>query len=441
MNGAQSDGWREDLERAVLGAALFDPHAAVEVVGKIPGPEVFSGQSRALVFEAVRDAVMGGRPVDVLTVVEALRERGTLERVGGAAWVAGLVDALPDSANAWWYAERLVEAWRRERVAAELKRGAVELGRPDADPDEVVARVMGVASGTGGDGERLHKVTELADDVLARTMDPGADDGELVEFPLLSPPLLPIRPAGNTVLAGVPGSGKSALADQIAIEVARAGWPVLILGLEVTAWERTARLMAALSGVSVTSILTRQVPPALVGKLHEAREELAMLNIELADAAGLSLGALCAVIQRRALAGGVKLVVVDYVQLVANPARGRSREQEVAEVSRTLTQLANRHGFRLLLVSQLSRNSQREKRAPDLHDLRDSGQIEQDASEVVMIGPPAEGSYGRTQVIYVRKQRFGPVGKIPVLFDGRRLQFSRVPEAPGDPRAGAGWED
>lgn len=414
-----------DLERALLGNLIARPSEITDAALEVE-PQHMSSDAAAI-YSAILSLHRKGDPVHLVSVVEELKSAGAIDAAGGVTAIAELTDQMPQVGLAGYTARKIRDARRRADARADLREADKRLANGD-DPETVAAWLLRRAMRSRS-GRDVTAAGELAGTVVTDVAE-ARTQTDVVRIRLLEPTLLPIHTGATYVIAGATSTGKSALADQIALTLAEAGWPVLVMGLEMSTWERTARLLSSLSGVSISAILCRELPPESINALAIAQDRLESLPVSLADCAGFTLERVCALIEREHVAGRAKAVVVDYIQLVGVSRRGRSREQEVSEVSRTISQLAARLGVAVLLVAQLSRLHLRERRPPELHDLRDSGQIEQDADTVIMLAPVGDdGLSDPRRVAYIRKQRFGQLGRIPLFFDGARLRYRRVDDA------------
>jgi replicative DNA helicase len=238
------------------------------------------------------------------------------------------------------------------------------------------------------------------------------------------------------VLAARPGQGKSALAMNFGVAAATAGFPVYLASLEMGRDELTDRMIATISGVPHERVTDMESATAEQwGKVQDASALLANLPMWIDDSADSSLSDIKAKVMRtdadakRAGYSGVKLVVVDYLQLMREAVKaGRSREQAVSENSRGLKVLANELDIPVIVLAQMNRDVEKRSGPPKLSDLRESGSIEQDADVVMFLhretkdGESNMGS-GPTTLI-IAKQRGGKTGPMPLVFNGDTMQFA-----------------
>lgn len=412
-----------ELEASVLGAAMVSPVALFEVLELLKADDFYLEAHRT-VFEWIEALAEEGKPVDLGLVVNSLREHGQLEKVGGASAVSGFVDEMPDVGNVRYHAEALRDlATKRAllelagQIAADAQTvpGSDLLDRTMAatldiagaqDRGETVRAGEAVAA-VGKESLRIHDGE--AESVVVRT---GIDALDAKVF---------LRHGKMVVIAGATSSGKTALALQIAENVARRGRNVHFFSLEMDRAELAARILCARTGLWVNAIEAGTYDDLSRDKLDGAVREAQDLRLWIDDSPGLTPLEIRARARQTQLRHGLDLVVVDYLQLVTPPERSRNREQEVAEISRALKLTARSLRVPVVVCAQLSRKHLDEKRAPNLHDLRESGAIENDSDVVLMVERPNRTD--PTTFLYVRKQRQGPVCNFAAAFDAVRMRF------------------
>ena len=420
-----------DAEEALLGACLLARPAIGAALGVGLEADDFYRPSHGLLFAAVRGLYLNGRPVDGITVAAALRETGTLEEAGGTARLAELAAGAPSlgAARAEAYARIVRGSANERRMAGALAEAAEVLRQPGSPEDKRgrIAELLGdvlVAPEAAGP-------TSLGD--WARLALEEAEGGPPLRIPTglvdldraLGGGLVP---GGLALLAARPSMGKTALALNIALGAARAGHPTLFESVEMPGREIVRRALAC---------SPRGVPLADLEHVHEdgrvaeaawrTQLELAALPVELVD---VDRDVSEIVARARRLAArpeGLRLVVVDYLQLI-NTTAGERREREVAAISRSLKLLARELDVGVLAVAQLSREAERRAdKRPMLADLRDSGQLEQDGDAIMFIyrdevyDPESEDA-GTAEVL-VAKHRNGPTGRLRLGWQPEHTRF------------------
>ena len=418
-----------EAERAVLGACLLDRDALLAVTDLL-SPGDFYDQRHRMAYELVQEMARKDRAVDALTFWDEGERKGLLERLGGQPFIAGLVDAVTTTANAEHHA-RLVrdKAVLRSliKVGAEIARlGYAEERDREETLDEAERLVFDIAgSGSTSTVRPLRQVLG----VTFREIEERFHQGALVtgvptgydDFDRLTGGL---QPGSLNILAARPSMGKTALALNIAQNAAvRGGLPVLVFSLEMGAEQLAQRLLGSEAKVNIHDLRTGRFHESAWENLAAAAGTLSEAPLFIDDSSLLStleLRARC----RRFLAqqGSLGLVVVDYLQLMSLSQRVDSKQQEVAEISKSLKGVAREFRVPVLALSQLSRAVElRNDKRPQLSDLRDSGAIEQDADLVVLLYRP--GYYEREQgeanpqaEAIVAKHRNGPTGKVDLIF-------------------------
>lgn len=408
-----------DAERAVLGAVLLGGQPAVDdaITEQLAGVD-FSLQRHALVWEACLALSDAGDAISSLTVCDHLSSKNLLLAAGGSASVAALEAAMPSAALLREAVRVVMEAASLRRIAeagALIARAAIER---DAPASELLQRAQEVFFGL----ERHRQRTVVADRVAAlrsvmdRIGQPGArglpTGWRTLDTDLLKRGLLP----GNFVIVGArPSMGKTVFGHQLAANVADAGIPTAFFSLEMTPEELIEREVAAKARLSTT------VWPQAVGsgRLQRAAAHVSERMLSIVHCPGANVSAIAANARRLVARNGVQLIVLDYLGLVAGTGAYRGqRTQEVGEVSRALKALAGELMIPIVALAQLNRGVEgRPDKRPGLSDLRDSGEIEQDADVVAFLHRPdyylrekcPEDLQNICEVI-VAKQRNGPTG-------------------------------
>jgi len=415
-----------EAEQSVLGAVLMSSEAANVALERLH-PEDFYRPAHQQVFEAIRRLFDTNQPIDAITVAEILRKEGALERVGGVAFLTGLLDVVPAAANVEYYASIVEEhAVRRRlmRVGGEIGMLAVEMAKPIADVvDRAEQAVFAVSDRRVGDG--LAPIDELLGPAIEKAEELQRRGAEVTGIPTgyrdLDRKLAGLHPTNLVVIAARPGMGKTALALNIAQNVAIRDHPVAIFSLEMSREEVVSRMLCAQGRIDSQRLRTGRLSEGDFAKLSHAASALYKKPIFVDDSPGLTVTEIRAKSRRLRRRPGLDLVVVDYLQLM-NGSGGENRQQEIALISRSLKSLARELHVPVIALSQLNRAvEQREDRRPRLGDLRESGAVEQDADVVMFIyrdeyyHPERVEAKGVAEVV-IAKHRQGAVGKIEMTF-------------------------
>ncbi len=430
--GARVPPHNIEAEESVLGAVMLSSDAANVALESLH-PEDFYKPAHQTVFAAIAELFDANEPIDAITVSDQLRRTNALDRLGGAPYLTSLLDTVPTTSNIGYYASVVEEnALRRRlmRAGSEVGDLALETARPVADVlDHAEQVVFNVAERRVGDGlaaiDRLLRTTlEQAEEMGAR----GSHvTGLATGFADLDRKLAGLQPANLVVVAARPSMGKSALAVNVAHNVATGGSPVAIFTLEMSREEVVQRLLCSHARVDSHKLRTGDLTPTHWQKLSRAASALYEAPIYVDDSAALTVTEIRAKCRRLVRQRGLDLVVVDYMQLMTSGARSENRQQEISEISRSLKSLARELHIPIIAVSQLNRSlEQRQDKRPQLGDLRESGAIEQDADVVMFIYRheyyhPGE-EQGVAEVI-VAKHRAGAVGKVMMNFQPEFTRF------------------
>lgn len=424
-----------ESEESVLGAVLLSEDAVNEVMDRIH-PEDFYIPAHQAVFEAMRELFDSNQAIDAVTVSEVLRRRGELEKVGGVAYLARLVDIVPSTSNVTYYASIVEEhAKRREliRAGATVTDVAFDIDEEIATVlDRAEQAVLGVAERRSA--QTLLEVGPLFSDVLEQIEaleEKGADlTGLATGFVDLDKKLAGLQPANLVVIAARPAMGKSSLATGIAINAALLGEPVALFSLEMSKEEIVSRILSSVGRVDSMKLRTGQLGP-LWQRVVDAAGKMYKAPIYIDDSPVVTVTDIRAKCRRLKRKRGLSLVVVDYLQLMQASNR-ENRQQEISEITRNLKNLARELEVPIIAVSQLNRSLEsREDKRPRLADLRESGAIEQDADVVMFIyrheyyHPEEQEKRGIAEVI-VAKHRAGSTGPVELTFQPEFTRFANL---------------
>lgn len=411
--------WDRAAEESVLGGLLIDNTAFDRVGDLLDAGDFFSKQHRT-VYSVIASLINASKPADVVSVASILRLDGsTLEDIGGNEYLHALAVTVPSAAHVRRYAEIV----RERSVTRSIATACDEAGTLVRQPGDATQKLDAITTMFARlERKQLRNVPRDISNLIVDRIDhynelaEGAvEAGWSTRIPRLDDALMGgLRPGGLYILAARPSVGKSSLAEWIAIEMAKAGRPVLFLSLEMPSGEVVDRAVSNLGRVSYRSILTGKLDKdGREGEwsgVSEGVELLGKLPLWIDDQPAVTLQD----IRLKAKAcKGVKVLVLDYLQLCGSGRRDGNRNAEVEEISRGLKALAKELGIAVMALSQLNRDV--EKRAikrPQLADLRDSGAIEQDADAVFFLWPVREfeGDGRKIIGIGVDKNRQGRSG-------------------------------
>lgn len=427
----------ETAEQSVLGAVLIDKDAMVDV-GEFLRPEHFYKDAHGKIFDAMMTLYEAHEPIDVVSVTAQLKKDGGLKTVGGAAYLSDLLNVVPTAAHAERYGRIVRETY--------TKRQLIDLG---ARLTEMAFREEGGAREIVDAAEQeIFAVSQEATtrdfipikDALASSFDrldelhkrAGGLRGVPTGFSDLDFRLAGMQESNLLILAARPGTGKTAMILNIAQYVAvKEKIPVGIFSLEMSKEELVDRLLVAQADIDAWKLKTGKLSDDDFTRLSEAMGELAEAPIFIDDTPGLNIIEMRTKARRLQVEQGVKLIIVDYLQLADSGRRFDNRVQEVSVISQSLKNLARELRLPLLACSQLSRAVEaRGTKVPELSDLRESGSIEQDADVVMFLYREEQDQTQWGEQIptklRIAKHRNGPLGEIDLIFRGDRIRFFGV---------------
>jgi replicative DNA helicase len=424
-----------EAEEAVLGALLIDPSAVVRVATHLRA-EDFHRPAHQKIFAAIVGLYNRHLAVDVVTVSAELERDGTLEQVGGAPFLAELMQITPLALHVEHYAEVVHRyAVRRRLIDAGGAIAKIGWGDPGATIEETVDAAEAVLYGVMKDRARQDLVPirdvleEYFEQIERLQTDKNSPLGVGTEFEDLDRLLGRLQPSDLCIVAGRPGMGKTSWLLTVAHNIAvRRGVTVAMFSLEMSALQLVQRLIASETGVSTNRLRLGQIRADEMELVARAIGLLESVPMYIDDTPGLSPFELRTKARRLHAERRVGLVIVDYLQLMHGGTRSENRVQEISFISRALKGLARELGVPVIAASQLSRavESRHEKR-PLLSDLRESGSIEQDADIVLFLyrdqSPDAALLRPNVTEVIVAKHRHGPTGSVELVFVPDRTRF------------------
>src|SRR5213083_2582320 len=423
-----------EAEQGVLGSMLISPREAIaECVEKI-NEEYFYVPAHQTIYNVLVDLWNAGQAIDLITFTQVLRDRNLLESVGGAAFVTSLFTFVPTAANVQYYLDIVRDKYiLREIITAateSVRRAYEEQDEVNNLLDEVEQRIFAVGEDRFK-GEMLsmkEQVMSTLESIEKLFENKGAITGVSTGFRDLDKLTSGLHSSEMIVIAARPSMGKTALAMNIAEHAAiEVKLPVAIFSLEMSAQQLVQRMLCSRARVNLAKTRDGFLAEADFPKLTQAASKLAEARIFIDDTAGLTILELRAKARRLKAQQNVRLIIVDYLQLLRSTSRRAqdNRQLEISEISAGLKGLAKELKIPVIVVAQLNRQpEQRTGGKPRLSDLRESGSIEQDADLVGLLVRPelyeedeearAEKS-GEAEFI-IAKQRNGPVGEISLTF-------------------------
>jgi len=410
-------------EQSVLGGMLLSKDAISDVV-EILRERDFYRPAHELIYDAIVDLYGRGEPADPVTVSAELTKRGDLVRAGGAPYLHTLISSVPTAANAGYYAKIIRErAIMRRLVEAGTKivqLGYTDEGEVDDAVDQAQAEVYAVTERRESeDYVQLSELLPAAYDEIEKISAGVAGQGVKTGFKDLDALTNGFHPGNMIVLAARPAVGKSTLGLDIARYASiHKRETSVIFSLEMSRSEITMRMLSAEARVPLNNIRSGQLGEEEWAKMARRMGEISDAPLFIDDSPNLSLMEIRAKSRRLKQRHDLKLIVIDYLQLMTSGKRVENRQQEVSEFSRQLKLLAKELNVPVVAISQLNRSpEQRSDKKPMLSDLRESGSIEQDSDVVILLHREdlydSQNRSGEADLI-VAKHRNGPTRTITV---------------------------
>ena len=461
-----------EAEQALLGALLYDNAAYERLSDLLQGRHFFEPFHQRL-YSAVEDHIRKGQLAEPIVLMERFKRDPAFEDLGGLRYLADLVDRAPPAANAPEYGRVVYDlALRRDliRIGGEIAAAASGDGdRSARDHIESAEQQLYTLAETGTTSTGFVDFSEALRGAVTMAAEAYGRDGGLSGISTglmdLDKQLGGLHPSDLLILAGRPSMGKTALATNIAFNVAKAyawepqpdgsrktvnGGIVAFFSLEMSAEQLSMRILADASGVSSDRLRKGEIDASEFGRVRDAAIEIQEAPLYIDATGGLSISKLAARARRLKRQHGLDLVVVDYLQLVTagEGTRSEGRVQEVSQITMGLKSLAKELGVPVIALSQLSRQvEQREDKRPQLSDLRESGSIEQDADAVMFVyresyylsrteprtGTPEHLAWqeeldqiNNLAEVIIGKQRHGPIGTVKLHFNADLTKFGNL---------------
>ena len=428
-----------DVEEAVLGALLIEPNSVDDAMGELT-PSCFYSEKHRMIFEAMQTLAKEHAALDLLSVSQKLRDNGKLDEIGGTVFLVHLSQKVGAAAHIEYYIRILKQKCiQRELITASykiLKSSYDESINVDYLIDLAQTNIFSaIQNNVKKDVQEIGNVINDALEDLQKLQGQTGLSGVPSGFASLDKVTQGWQPSDLIILAARPSMGKTAfvlnLARNAAVDFNK---PVAIFSLEMPAIQLAKRMMVSETRLSADKIKGGvKLLPYEWEQLDIQLKRLAKAPIYIDDTPSLPVMEFRSKVKRLVNQKGVRLVVVDYLQLMQGPAELRGmREQEVAAISRTLKATAKEMGVPIIALSQLSRqseNRQGSNRRPQLSDLRESGSIEQDADMVIFIHrydyqglSDNPDDVGRTQII-IAKHRNGAIADVDMRFRADEVRF------------------
>lgn len=445
-----------DIEKMVLGALMVDKDA-FSVVSEILHPETFYEPRSQKIYKAIQTLSLNEDPVDIMTVVEELKREGTLDDIGGAGYILELSERVASSAHIEYHAKILAQKYLARQLISFASVIETKAFDETVDVDELMQEAEGSLfelsqKNMRQDYTQIDPVVKQAVEILQKA---AANKGGLTGIPTgyakLDDYTSGWQRSDLVIIAGRPAMGKTSFALSLAKNIAvDYDTPIAFFSLEMNNVQLVNRLISNVCEIEGKKILNGQLDDEEWKRLDKNVRKLQAAPIYIDDTPGMSIFELRTKARRLVREKGVKVIMIDYLQLMnANGARFGSRQEEVSTISRSLKGLAKELDIPVLALSQLNRTVEGREgidgKRPQLSDLRESGAIEQDADMVLFVHRPeyyriftdekGNDLHGKAQII-IAKHRKGGTGDVLLNFRGEFTRFENPTDSDKSPIGG-----
>lgn len=431
----------QEAEQSVIGSMLMDQEAVILASEKLNEDDFYNPRFKVL-FAAIVSLYREGRPVDLVTLTEKLRENNVAEEIGSVEFISNIISSVPTSANIKYYAEiveqkallrKLIRT--TENITNRCYQDSSDINELMEDTERDVFQIVNSRTTT----DEFTPINEIAletlENIQSAAMNTGSVTGLSTGFRDLDYRTAGLQPSDLILIAARPSMGKTAFALNIAEYVAMINHvPTAIFSLEMSKVQLAKRLISMNSKVDSQHIRTGTLEDDEWAKITESSIILGESALVIDDTPGISINELRSKCRKLKMERGLGLIMIDYLQLMSGSSGSKniSRQQEISDISRSLKALAREINCPVVALSQLSREvEKREDKRPILSDLRESGAIEQDADVVMFLyrdeyyTKDASTKKGVTEVI-IGKQRNGPTCTVELKWLGQYTKFANL---------------
>ncbi len=429
-----------EAEKAVLGSILIDSQSLTKI-SDLLRPDSFYDLRHQIIFQNIISLYKEGKAVDVLTLTNELKKDKKLKQIGGSAYLSELISEVPTTTNIENYADIIREcSVRRELINLSYTIDSLsreEQKKLDDIMDVFESKLFSITVSSSNkdffDTKTLLEMQIQRADEYAKN--PNGLRGLPTGIPSMDKFLGGLHKSDLIILAARPSVGKSALAFDIARNVAMTGRTSAVFSLEMPAVQVIERMLAQQSRINLWELRMSQIKDVDFKRLNAAQDELAKSKIFIDETPGINIMQLRSKARKLMIEEGLDIIIIDYLQLMQGNSNTDNRAQEVGEISRSLKILARELNIPIIALSQLNRAVEnRIDRVPQLSDLRESGSIEQDADLVLFLSrdlgaeetvDPNNIDYNKKIKVdmYIAKHRNGPVGKVKLMFHPSHMKY------------------
>ena len=428
-----------EAEQSLLGCLFISQDACAEIFPTVAVKDFYSNAHQKI-YQAMLDNYIKNVAVDYITVSKVLETKGELEEVGGLGYITDLTNYVPSAANYKHYAD-IIRNDSILRQIIDASQATINDAFESVDAGNVLARAEKLIFDISQTKSRSslehikYGVTEAIDMMEKLAIDPNANAGVKTGFPTLDKITNGFKPGELIIIAARPGIGKTTLAVNFAINSAvKYGKSVAMFDLEMSALQVAQRFICATGRVPMDSVKGGTKDQNTWATLFETKKILENANIYIDDTTTITPAEILSKCRRLKAQNGLDMVIIDYLQLMKAEKQSKdgNRQQEVADLTRSIKLAARELGCPIILLSQLNRGvEQRSDKTPQLSDLRESGSIEQDADIVMFIADRPDESVKDQEsdddaidyTLVIAKHRNGMRGNIPIKWKSEYTQF------------------
>ena len=427
-----------DAERSVLGSMLLEENALDEMLEKLRAEDFYSSGHRRI-FEGMARIRAHGNAVDLVTLNDDLKRRGTLDAAGGTLYLTELMDAVPTAANVDHYA-RIVEECSVQRA---LIKAGTEMIRDGLNDDKDIEESLSAAERRIYDismrksEESLIPISEVVPAAIAEIGDLIARRGQLTGvstgFRDLDRMTNGLQKSDLIIVAARPAMGKTSFAMNIGQYAAmHDNRHVVVFSLEMSREQLVSRMLCTEASVDSQHIKEGTMTDDEMARLLDVSGPMQSCKMHIDDTGGATVSSIRSKCRRLQAKEGLDLVIIDYMQLMTGAGNGRksdNRQQEISDMTRAMKLLARELNVPIILLSQLNRGPEtRQDHTPMISDLRESGSIEQDADMVILLYRPQvyDETADNTSQVIIAKHRHGPTGTVELAWQGEYTRFMNI---------------
>ena len=426
-----------EAEQSLLGCLFISQDACIETFSSLDARDFYSNAHQKI-YQAMLDNYKKNVAVDYITVSKVLEVKSELEEVGGLGYLTDLTNYVPSAANYKYYTD-IIKNDSILRQIIEASQATINDAFDQADASSVLAKAEKLIFDIGQTKSRSslehikYGVNEAIDMIEKLAIDPNANAGVKTGFPTLDKMTNGFKSGELIIIAARPGIGKTTLAVNFAINAAvKYGKSVAMFDLEMSSLQVAQRFICATGRVPMDSVKGGTKDQNAWATLFETKKILENSNIYIDDTTTITPAEILSKCRRLKAQSGLDMVIIDYLQLMKaeKASKDGNRQQEVADLTRSIKLAARELGCPVILLSQLNRESEkRSDKTPQLSDLRESGSIEQDADIVMFIADfasedvPDNGDDAIDYTLVVAKHRNGMRGNIPIKWKSEYTQF------------------